>query len=265
MERGKEMGKNILHIVLASCVLLLVSSTLLLVACNQGKADAAKNEGNRIPIANEHTAQEALGTDMQSQNMSYQITRQTYTEKNIKVSYPQLTGLSDKTKQEKINEMLKDAALNCCNYAQIDEIQAECSYEIKWQSGKVLSIVYTGYYQYEGTPHPNNLFVPFTVEIEAERKIELKDLVNVDEDFVTKVKAGDFKGGSPENKSIEIPGSKLLAEIRRIGYFYFTKDSLGINVVVPHSLGDNVQLEVKYQDITNNIKVENEVWKEFLH
>jgi hypothetical protein len=46
-------------------------------------------------------------------------------------------------------------------------------------------------------------------------------------------------------------------------FSYFTKDSLGISISFPHVYGDHLEFEFKYQDIVNNIKAENEVWRDF--
>ena len=46
-------------------------------------------------------------------------------------------------------------------------------------------------------------------------------------------------------------------------FSYLTKDSLGISISVGHATGDHAEFEIKYQDIANNLKVENEVWKDF--
>jgi hypothetical protein len=243
--------------------ILLISVALLVVACNKGQTNAANNGAN--VTENGQSAATNTGNNGKNQNGTYEIIKKTDTLKNIEANYPQLSGLSDTTKQAKINEMIKKEALSICDSSNADEVHAKCDYKIKWQSAGLLSIVFTGYCQYDGTPHPNAIFVPFNVDLNTGKEIELKDIVNLDENFVKKVKAGEFKGASLEVKSTDLPeltNSKMLAEISRTGYFYFTKDSLGINVTAPHPLGDNAQFEVKYKDITNNIKAENGVWKE---
>jgi hypothetical protein len=243
-------------------VLILVA--LLVVACNRGKTDAENNGTNAATAANGQPAPTTVNG--QTKKANYEISRKTYIEKNIEASYPQLSGLSDRKMQEKINEMLRKEALSLCNSTNVDEVHAECNYVIKWQSANLLSFVFTGYCQEDGTPHPNVLFAPFTIDINTGNKIELKDLVTIDEDFVKKVKAGMFIGACPEIKAANMPeltNESLLNEISTVGEFYLTEDSLGINVTAPHLLGDNAQFEVKYQDISDNIKAENDVWKEF--
>ncbi len=46
-------------------------------------------------------------------------------------------------------------------------------------------------------------------------------------------------------------------------FSYFTEDALGISININHALGDHLEFELEYQDIANNIKAENEVWKDF--
>lgn len=47
--------------------------------------------------------------------------------------------------------------------------------------------------------------------------------------------------------------------------FYFTKDYFGMSIDVPHAAGDYAELEIKYNDIKDNIRPENEVWKSFIN
>ncbi len=49
--------------------------------------------------------------------------------------------------------------------------------------------------------------------------------------------------------------SKLYVEKR---HFYYC-----INFGISHVLGEHVEFEIKYKDIVNNIKAENEVWNDF--
>ena len=45
-------------------------------------------------------------------------------------------------------------------------------------------------------------------------------------------------------------------------FCYFTNESLGISLTVPHVIGDQLQLEVKYIDVFSSIKTTNDIWKE---
>ena len=45
-------------------------------------------------------------------------------------------------------------------------------------------------------------------------------------------------------------------------FSYLTKDSLGISVSVSHAEGDHAEFEIRFSDIKDNIKSENEVWRD---
>lgn len=241
--------------------------------------------GNRQQpdVANIQPQQEFITKSIQTQNESngatdlYEITRETYSSPNIKINYPQIIGLSDKDKQERINKIIKKDALAVVNgYSDRDEVSMNIDYEIKFQNAGLLSIKYSGIRNSKNTPHPTNEFYTSNINIYEGCRLRLKDIVNVDNNFVEKVKKGTFIAVSPEitSKMVNYTNDQLIEAFstadlinhRENGYgaySYFTNDSYGISVEVSHVIGDHVEFEVKYRDIADNIKPENEVWKNF--
>lgn len=48
-------------------------------------------------------------------------------------------------------------------------------------------------------------------------------------------------------------------------FSYFTNDSLGISIGVIHALGDHAEFEIKYEELKEVIKNENEIWNDLLY
>ena len=209
----------------------------------------------------------------------YKIIKQTYADRKVTINYPQVTEKSDSKKQEEINEIIKTEAFYILGWysdAQLDKFSMELDYEIKWQNAEILSITYSGLRYLKGTAHPTHVFFTTNINMREGSRLRLKELVNIDDDFVEKLKNGKFKAVSPPItlKMLGLTNDRLIEWLNTadwIGYpknkhgtySYFTGDSLGVSIEVGHAYGDHVEFEVKYQDIANNIKDENEAWKSF--
>jgi hypothetical protein len=207
--------------------------------------------------------------------MTYEIVKQTYTDKKVMINYPQVTKMSDSKKLETINEIIKTEALDVVSgYANLDNVIIEIDYEVTWKSVELLSIKYWGYRNIIGTPHPTKEFYTTNINMHEGSRLRLKDLVNIDDGFIEKVKKGKLHAVSPQitlemvsrSNNMTIKGFNK-ADVRDYqeniqGVFsHFTNDSLGISLHVSHPIGDHVEFEVKYQDIVDNIKAENKIWK----
>ncbi|MBB6217226.1 hypothetical protein HNQ80_003345 [Anaerosolibacter carboniphilus] len=209
-----------------------------------------------------------------SNRIGYEIIKASYIDKNIKINYPQIVHLGDESKQKKINEIIKDDAYGYLkNYSEEgnNDFDLDLDYHITWKSSNLLSIQYSGYSYDKGAAHPNYEFYTTNIGINKEKTLRLTDLVNINEHFVTQFKGGKLKSSITEQKYIldEYSNQEWISRINNIDsndsemYWYLTEDSLGISVQISHSAGDHAEFEIKYQDIQENIKHENEIWKDF--
>ena len=146
--------------------ILLILSVLTLSSCNRGNneglAPAVDNQAVKPPTA-ETTASSSVKT--QETPAEYQVVTKSFTDREIKVDYPQIANLGDNGKQDKINKTIKEEALKVLNYYQDPEedfrskLSLEIGYDIKLKTAKVLSIQYSGTGNVEGAAHPNRLFL----------------------------------------------------------------------------------------------------------
>lgn len=266
---------------------LLVLSSSITVACGNEEINVKTNDYASISTSvNQHLELDVLPEqknknkeiskhDLDASNRTnYAIMTESYTNKDIKINYPQISNLSDKVKQNKVNQIIKDNAYGYLkNFSQeeIDNLSWDINYRITWKSNNLLSIQYSGYSYDEGAAHPVNQFYTTNVDMNKEITLRLKDLINIDDDFVTKFKKGKLKSTILEQRDeldrhtnqewIEMLNNadSNESEIK----IYLTEDSIGISVEVAHVIGDHAEFEIKYEDIPKNIKVENEIWKEF--
>ncbi|MGM0715500.1 hypothetical protein ACWKW1_27285 [Brevibacillus parabrevis] len=251
--------------------LYLILLTCILTACSAGIHDRTATNDN-----NKHSGK-----------INYEIIEASYSNKNVKINYPQITNLSDSNKQNEINEILKTEALKILNLynSNEDDINLEINFEKVWKGKHLLSVRYFGGEYRKNDAYPINIHYATNINIVNGTILRLKDVVNIDNTFLLKFKKGKYK---PFNPKLDLEKEGVLEEVLSTfsdkdltNYFnnadvlgeenlsytfsYFTEDSLGISIGVPHALGDHVEFEINYKDLQNNIKAENEVWNDFLN
>ncbi len=217
---------------------------------------------------------------------AYQVSESNYSQVEGKlkcdINYPQVSGLSNGNILKTINGNIKNEALKVLKYYDdpdgwLESAEVNIKHVITMRSPAVLSIQYYGLGEISNAPHPHNLFYTTNINIRTGEVIRLKDIVKIDEAFARSFISGKFKAENDfQAEALELLDiESILSSFREadrmdnIGtvghsyvFSYFTEDSLGISIPVPHTIGDHAEFEIKYQDITDNILSENEIWKE---
>lgn len=262
-------------------VLILFSFTIT--ACGNTKNDNAKfRDSNVINVngkginkpAPQRVTKKVVSTN--NNEVSYTILTKTYKDKDIVIRYPQIVNLDNTNKQRKINSIIKSEALKVLNYYKGDEnnTSLEINYNIKLNNGRLLSIIYSGAGYVKGSAHPNNLFYSTNINVDNGTTIRLSNIVNINKTFIEKLKekntntAGVFDNFTDEElikmlvngDSLDSIGTESQTDV----FSYFTKDSLGVSLSVPHAIGDHVEFYIKYKDIINNLKNKNGILKDLI-
>lgn len=271
-------------------IAILMFSVLLLSGCGQGEVTETDNENETKTTFEEtvtnhekeevNVTEEKSGTNTSSDHSEtsdsdvsgegFLIAKENYTENEISINYPQISNLDDSNLQEKVNDIIKDEALKVLSYYPTleNELNLEIDYEISRNDGDILSIKYSGLGFVKGAAHPNNLFYTTTIKMENGTRLQLPDLVAIDEIFVNTFKE---KGHSPQPEYEvvlkEMSNEDLLkrfnsadsldhigTELQTDTFSYLTDDSLGISITVPSALGDHAEYEIKLSDIKDFIK-----------
>lgn len=262
-------------------IILLMSFSVIFTSCGIDAQDVIIDETNVISRENGLNNQKS---SMVSNGTIYEITKVSYIEKDVLINYPQITISNDNDKQKKINQIIEDEALKVINEYNVEdnEFSLEIFYEVKWKSENLLSIQYSGYGSVKGGPYPNNIFYTTNIDIDKGIKLKIKDLLNIDESFIEKFKAEKYYKPYDSELNVESEAEYELSKytiIEWIEYFkkaddiggenqanifsYLTKDSLGISIGVAHAIGGHIEFEIKYEQITNNFKIENKIQKDF--
>lgn len=184
-----------------------------------------------------------------------------YSEGKIDVKYPQITQLSSEELRKTINDKIREEVFKLVEDIQNDKkvLVLEIEYDVKRIDDKVLSILFEGYINAEGSPYP--MFLSFTLNINMDNgeEIDLKNYFKIDEKYVEQYhlkKLNILK--LFQNEAFEGLSDAEILIMFSDAEFYLTKDSLGLVVFVSHSIGDYVELEIKYDELKNIIESNTE-------
>lgn len=213
-----------------------------------------------------------------STGINYNIAKASYTDNGIKIDYPQITKLRDNHKQQKINELIKNEALEIINgYKESgNKFSLDITYKIKWKSSKILSIEYLGYANVTGGAHPSNIEFTTNIDINKGSSPKLNDIVNIDVSLSQKYKHGKYQ---PWSTDLNLESAGVLNQVKdsltsddlieqfqqKRAKFYFTKDSLGMSADIAHVVGDHVEFEIPYQGRGSKITLEPSSRRSFIN
>jgi hypothetical protein len=237
-------------------------------------AGAAPSSGvSSSEISSEKPSQSSSGsntnenqTDSEASADSYKMTF--YTEapnknSSIKIQYPSFTG----DDFEALNKLIYDKVQS---FARIDTslfpddtgLTIDYQSAVTLQNNKIVSIVFWGYSNIEGSAHPVNNLIPLNVDLQSMKEITLKDLYTTDADFekvffdkaffptdpITSYDKTTFKDmlklQSPEYQTVDpfsIPDNVT---------FFLKPDGIVLSLPAIHATGsDHLEAQLKYSDI----------------
>lgn len=236
----------------------------------------------RIGFTNGHQAiafASKGNTKIYQQKSTYKINSIKYVDKSSKISYPQISNLSNINKQKIINQIIKNDVLKVQNtYKSIgQEFSLEINYSIKLNKPNVLSIRYFGYGNVKGSAHPSNLLFTTNININNASRIKLTDLVYANLTLAKKLRTAKYVGPYKINSELKSAINNYLGQLtnndlirmfktadsaQAEAYSYLTNDSLVISIPISHVLGDYAEFEINYKDITKDMRTKNLLWKE---
>ncbi|WP_307351151.1 DUF4163 domain-containing protein [Paenibacillus polymyxa] len=214
-----------------------------------------------------------------SERQSYELIQEEYSKNGIVIKYPQIIKLKDIAKQKSLNKILKaDALEGLQNYADSNSgVHVEIDYEIKRQSERFLSVQYTGIRYVKDAAYPTHMFYTTNLNMKQVSRIRLRDLVKVEKPFIELIKSGKITAVKPEQQGLIGDFTKddliqllinadvtkgSLAEVEMESFSYFTNDSLGMSVPMAHVVGDHAEYEIRFAQIPENIRRNEELWSE---
>lgn len=188
----------------------------------------------------------------------------TYEEGKASIQYPAVSGLEDEAKKEKINNLLKNNALEILKAYPVNPEKDSLSItaEVISVDRKRITVVYTGLFYGEGAAYPVNLFFTNTVDMNQAKNIRLTDYADP-KGLAEYIRSEDcqFFDASPELKEALFPllgETSLEAYVKMFqnadfstkaassdntpvfpeSFSYEDHGTIIVSIPVPHSLGD---------------------------
>lgn len=102
---------------------------------------------------------------------------QVYENNSIKISYPSVSGMADKSKEDAVNSLIKSNALSVIDGYDVDEANdgLEVNAEVVSLDSKRIVIIYYGTHVEKDAPHPGNFFYSNTVDLNSCKDIGFSD------------------------------------------------------------------------------------------
>jgi hypothetical protein len=154
---------------------------------------------------------------------------------------------------------------------QVNRIQVELLIQTaaEWLDLQSGQIVYLGLANVQGAAHPNGVLHTTNIDLKAERRLTLSDVVTINDGFVKQFLAGKY---TPYSSSLNLLSAGALEGVlasfdnkdlvdsfsRPTTEFYFTDDSLGVSVELAHALGDHLEMEIGYGALGSSLLVKPE-------
>lgn len=185
-----------------------------------------------------------------------------HTDKLIKISYPQISGMSDAAKMSKINELIKEHALAIKSPFSEDlkEVEMEGNYTIEYNGSNIFSVKYSVFANVKNAAHPVDIISAANIDLNAIKPLKLSEVVSVDENLVELFLKGKY---IPRGEDLDLESAGALKDVIAgfdknelltrfkdpAAAFYFTQDSLVISAEVIHAVGDHAEFAVSYKDL----------------
>jgi hypothetical protein len=254
-------------------LITVISISTLLTGCGTTQTTHQNTPATTIApvvVTTDPATTTAPGLTAETKNQPYSITTAIFSQDNIKIQYPQIKGLGDDFKEKTINDLIKNDVLSSQVEAPIKAYQdatntkvnlnIDLKYQVTMNTTELLSVVYTGYSNIEGSAHPTEDIYAITIDLKNAAKLKLSDFTTIDTNLAQKIKQSTavtndaVKNGMDKNVLITAIQSiddqtliKGLEEEWAYNTFYVTPDSLVVSVAVAHAIGDYALVELPGQ------------------
>lgn len=186
---------------------------------------------------------------------------------NIDISYPEIINFSDKKKQENINDLIKQAALNPYNHISNNDqgiVQGtswSVDYNIVYVTDSVISIIFEGYLYVQDNANGINWIYSTNINPISEKKITMSDIFY--NTFKDKLNFKYFKSIDTDTQDAEQSALDELFNYHKNDFdnsddnFYFTKDKFII--ILP--IDNYYRFASDYADLLSTMREDNIIWK----
>jgi hypothetical protein len=228
----------------------------------------------------------AIPTDGQREANNNKIDEINYQKDGIKATYPKIISDSTDVKRSKWNQIIEaefQKILQIYAFNPFPELTPRPTGStptilsikdtVKLNNENYLSVVYLADFNFPYAAHPTDIIYSTTIDKKKDERARLSDLVELNQEFVKDFRKWDFipieEGNQELNAAIKEYMLQMSDEDLLLGfqaadqinsknlwgvYSYLTPDRLGISISVPNYIGDHVEFEREYSQITKFLK-----------
>ena len=253
-------------------LIIIISTSILITGCGTNQTthqNTPTKITDSVVVTPDPVITTAPNLNMETKNQPYSITTETFSQGNIEIQYPQIKWLGDVSKEKAINDLIENDILyskieeptksSDATYT-IDELTLDLKYQVTMSTSELLSVVYTGYSNIEGSAHPNNDIYAITIDLKDTTKLKISDFTNMDANLAKKIKQSTavtndaVKDGMDKSTLInaiqDMDDQTLIQGLEEqwaYNTFYVTPNSLVVSVDVAHAIGDYALVELSGQ------------------
>ncbi len=184
--------------------------------------------------------------------------------KSLRAEYPQISSTGKD--YGKVNELLKNTALktinsigtgNTSSYAQV-----KVSSHVAYKDENFLSVTFQENYKSAENAKTKRSFRSVNYDLKAGKPLSMGDMVQKNSALLTTLQNA-VKSQMSKKKAASYPASVIQSGISSASIYFKGNGSMGFSLPVSASLGDHVELSVKYKD-TGGFRTGNSAWQNFI-
>lgn len=189
---------------------------------------------------------------------TYEIEEKELSKGDVRISYPQIMGLSNREVQEKWNEVISGHARKALDEAE-EESSLEVNYSVKTMNDQMLSILIEGFYCVKDAAYPTRFCYTYNIDLLSGESVRLAYLRDIDELAKELLEGkgcqteGELGEELKERLTILYGNEEQLADALRnfdygesretpMGFSYQEDGKVHLLIEVPHALGDYVDV-----------------------
>lgn len=213
----------------------------------------------------------------QENPVNYEVKEHIFRSDGIEAHYPNLSSETSGINTNEWNRIIMEdfiQILGIYTYEPFPELETpadlpaitlKLNYEIKRRDNRFFSIFYKADYFSPYAAHPSQLVYTTNIDLQNNKRLQLSDLVRLDQKFAELFKNWDYipfeegneeldrairdylKGLSEEELLKGFQAADIIGADNSSGIFsYLTPDRMGISLSVPHYIGDHLEFEKEF-------------------
>ncbi len=221
-------------------------------------------QGENNEAVSQNTAD---STDMTETFTNYDVIPGEYSQDSVTTLYPQLSNFANENMQTKVNDLIANDNQDIMrNLIGAEWSTIDLDYEVTFTGSDIFSAKYLGLLSTTEASYPTNILYTVNVNLKEGTKIELKNIIKIDNSLVEKFKNGVYtpysddlnlqEAGALQDVLDSIDNNDVITQLENgEAAFYFDDEALVLSIQVPHAVGDHLEMGIYYGDLGSSLQI----------